>query len=350
MTQTSDLLKQIIEMHGGASAWKQVSHIRIDAESGGTALWRHGQRKALKKFSARINTRRQEVQFAAHGRAFGMYQPSQVSLAPVKGKPPQVRQHPAQGLHQFRRKLYWDKLDLIYVMGNLIWSYVCLPFLIAYRSVHCEALTQWLDGDDCWERLKVDCPDKFTLPSNHQRIYIDANQRIRRVDFIMEALAARPKLALYCEQYQTYSGFQFPARRVFFKREESGYVNTGSSPFLWFNVTAMSFLDERGKAVTAVPKPSKPEVRPRPAPIPSAAPTPAAAELASASNGAPSPPRRDVTKPPPSKAGAFSEPPDELDGPASAQEDEPAATKIMTIPPAETKVMSPDQFRHVRKD
>ena len=235
-----ELLEQAIAGHGGRELWETAEEVSVRVSSGGLAFASKLQGHAVRDVQARISTREQHVIFSPYPKPGhrGVLLPNgTVRIETEEGELVESRERPREAFQGLRRKLWWDRLDILYFATYAMWTYISAPFVFPDPEYGVHELDPWVEGEERWRRLAVTFPEQIHTHSREQVFYLDANGLIRRHDYTAEPLGGRAKAAHYCLDHQTFDGLVVPTRRRVYPRKPDNRRRAG--PLLvWIAVPA----------------------------------------------------------------------------------------------------------------
>lgn len=132
-----NLLTQVCDAHGGLARWRAVEAIDFALSSSGLAFSSHGQGSALVGLNVRLWPHQRRVELHHYGEpgGLGVWTPEHVAHYAADGRLLAERQHPRAQFSRLRKRLVWDKLDMLYFGGYALWNYLSFPFVLAEPGV-----------------------------------------------------------------------------------------------------------------------------------------------------------------------------------------------------------------------
>jgi hypothetical protein len=215
-----------IAAQGGLGRWKKFDTVSADLAQGGV-LWQvKGKAGVLDKTSVSVGLR---TEWASHS-PFGTstrktrFEPDRVAIESADGTTLEELRYPRLSFAGHTLQTPWTDLQLAYFAGCAMWTYLNIPFVLAWPDVACEELSPWKEGAETWRRLEVHFPDNIATHSSKQTLYIDAAGFVRRHDYDVE-IAGNTPAAHYMDAYVEVSGIKFPTVQRIFARQADGSVN-----------------------------------------------------------------------------------------------------------------------------
>ena len=92
-----------------------------------------------------------------------MFEGSEVRIESVDGLVLCRRSEPRLAFRDFRHKVWWDALDLLYFAGYAMWTYICVPFVLFDPAYELRQDGTWDEGGETWRKLHVRFPSANTL-------------------------------------------------------------------------------------------------------------------------------------------------------------------------------------------
>lgn len=228
----SDLLKNVLETHGGSERWARTSKLRAEISVYGLFWELKGWPSAesgLERITLEIDTRKQISSlfpFTAPGlRGMLKVGPEHVRIETLDGRPVEQRDSSREAFAGQSIDSPWDRQDLAYFMNYALWNYLVTPFFLTYPGVQSREIEPWEEGGETWRRLHVTFPASIATHCAEQVFYFDRDFMQRRFDYAPDVVAEVP-VAHYTDEPKTFDGFVFPTlRRVYLRDTESNERN-----------------------------------------------------------------------------------------------------------------------------
>jgi len=115
----------------------------------------------------------------------------------------------------------WTDLQLAFFVGCAMWTYLNVPFVLAWPGVESEEAGLWRERGESWHRLIVHYPEGLEVFSKTQTIYLGEDGLLRRMDYDIEIAGNTPG-AHYVRDYVEVAGIKFPTRRRIYPRQADG--------------------------------------------------------------------------------------------------------------------------------
>jgi hypothetical protein len=190
----NSLAKLAIGAHGGLDSWKQFETVSAHLMQGGV-LWQiKGQAGTLANTNVTVGLR---SEWASHW-PFGttsrrsIFDPGRVALVAANGTVLEELREPRKSFAGHTLETPWTDVQLAYFAGYAMWTYLNMPFLLAWPGVVCEELSPWKENGESWRRLEVQFPGYIATHSSRQTIYIDKLGLLRRHDYDVEIAGGMP--------------------------------------------------------------------------------------------------------------------------------------------------------------
>jgi hypothetical protein len=168
-------------------------------------------------------------------------QGGRVRIETDEGAPIARREHPRERFAGVRRRLWWDRLDILYFAACAMWTYVSAPFVFAGDDYVLRELEPWREGEQTWWRLAVTFPAWVHTHCREQVFHFDERGLIRRHDYTAEPLGRWARAAHCCSEHRTFDGFTLPTRRRVYRRRSDGRRGAGPA-LVWIDLPAASVL------------------------------------------------------------------------------------------------------------
>jgi hypothetical protein len=217
----NDLLKFVLDAHGGPERWSRVSTLTAKLAVGGPFWGQQGFPDAFLDETLTIETRRRHAVFTpwtALGQSLTFdTDPEWVVLQTADGQTIDSRTNPRSSYAAHDLNSPWDALQVGYFLSYGMWNYLTTPFLLTYPGVQAHETTPWQEDGQNWRRLHATFPASITTHSAEQVFYFGADGLLRRLDYTTEVNNG-DAVAHYTEGYKTFDGIAFPTRRQVYRR------------------------------------------------------------------------------------------------------------------------------------
>jgi hypothetical protein len=219
----ADLLQQAIEAHGGAERFRSAAEIVARLRVGGAAFTMRFKRGALTGFEGRVSTTEPRAVLSPYPQPGqrGVLERDTVRIETDSGDVVAERSNPRAAFRHFRRKIWWDDLDLLYFASYALWNYLSTPFMFLRPGFEISEIEPWRENGDSWRRLRVRFPDDVPTHSSEQDFYFDSEGKLRRLDYTAEVFGGWAKAVHYCWEHKRFSGLLVPTRRKVFPRKRN---------------------------------------------------------------------------------------------------------------------------------
>jgi hypothetical protein len=237
------LAEQMIEAHGGAALWNRLDAVRVRVAFGGTGFRIKLLLGALPRGTMVVERGGQRVTFEPYPSAGqrGVFEGSEVRIESADGQVLSRRSQPRVAFQDFRHRLWWDSLDLLYFAGQAGWTYFCVPFVLTDPAYELRQAGTWEEGGQTWRKLHVRFPSGIHTHCRDQVFYADERGRIRRHDYTAEPFGAWVRAANYSTGHQDFGGLVVATRRRVHLRRADGLPRR--HPILvWINVEDVAIV------------------------------------------------------------------------------------------------------------
>lgn len=219
----NSLTTEILQAHGGLERWKTFTSLDAHLKQGG-ALWAlKGHAGRLDETNVTVNLRQERAShapFGAEGK-FSTFEPGRVTINAPGGVVEEELVNPRASFAGHTLETPWTQAQLAYFAGCAMWTYLNMPFLLAWDGVETEELSPWEERGETWRRLQVKFPASIATHSSKQTLYVDDNGLLKRHDYDVEIAGNTPG-AHYVGQYVEVQGIKFPTERRIFPRGPDG--------------------------------------------------------------------------------------------------------------------------------
>jgi hypothetical protein len=219
----NDLLKTVIDAHGGLERWRQLDAVSARLIQGG-ALWTlKGQQGVLDDVYVRASLheeRESHHPFGAPDRR-SSFTPERVAIETTKGDVVEALEQPRASFAGHTLETPWTTLQLAYFVGTAMWTYLTQPFTFALPGFETSELEPWRENGEAWRRLHVVWPSYLATHSTEQTLYIGSDGLFRRHDYDVE-IQGGTEGAHYISDYTEVAGIRLPTRHRIFPRAADG--------------------------------------------------------------------------------------------------------------------------------
>lgn len=217
------LAAKIIDAHGDLSEWQKYKELTAKLKQGG-ALWGlKGHPGKLDDTSVTVGLKEEWAShspFGSDGKV-SLFRPDSVQLKGPEGRLLEELRDPRASFAGHTLETPWSELQLAYFAGIAMWTYLNLPFLLARDGVRTEALPDWQENGETWQRLRVTFPRDIATHSTAQTLYADDSGLLKRHDYDVEIAGGTPG-AHYISNYVDVQGFKIPTSRKIYPRGPDG--------------------------------------------------------------------------------------------------------------------------------
>jgi hypothetical protein len=215
----NELLSRIIEAHGGFDRWKGFSRLQATIVFDGT-LW--GMKNLAQDQDPREGTvwlHEQRCKLVPFGDPdwYSDFTPGRVVIFGRDDTIIADRDNPRASFAGHDRKTPWDPLDLAYVEGYALWTYLNTPFLLAMEGVEVSEVESRSEAGETWRVLRARFPETIATHSAVQDFFFGEDLRLRRHDYTMD-VAGGFEAAQLVHDYVEADGILLPTRRRVYLR------------------------------------------------------------------------------------------------------------------------------------
>ncbi|MBB3773434.1 hypothetical protein FHS55_004069 [Angulomicrobium tetraedrale] len=217
----------VIDAHGGLPRWQEFEQVSADLHQGGVLWGLKGQPDTLSRTNVTVGLRSEWASHAPFGtdRRRSRFEPGRVALESMDGTRLEELAAPRQSFAGHTLQTPWTDLQLAYFAGCAMWTYLTLPFLLAWPGVESEELEPWTTDSGDWRRLAVRFPPTIATHSTLQTLYFDGDGLLKRHDYNVEIAGNTPGAHLVGD-YVEVSGIRFPSRRRIYARQPDDSFGT----------------------------------------------------------------------------------------------------------------------------
>ena len=210
----NDLLRNVLEAHGGLARWNRFSTVRVQIVTGG-GLW------ALKGLIQDAAPRQMTVSLReelASVTPFGQpdwrtnVRPERVAIETLDGEVVRERKNPRASFDGHTMNTPWDPLHRAYFNGYALWTYLTTPFFMALPGFEVREIDPVTEGKEVWRGLRTRFPSQYASHSEDQDFYFGGDFLLRRHDYRVDVAGSFPA-AQYVDQIVEAQGLKMPTRR-----------------------------------------------------------------------------------------------------------------------------------------
>lgn len=193
-----NLLNLVVDSYGGLERWKQYNTFSATQVTGGVLWPMKGVAGILDKVNITIDLNQQWVSHAPFQNSayYTSVEANRVAIETNGGTVIEELLNPRLSFQGQTLESPYNNLQLAYVAGYSIWTYLTAPFSFTEPGFETREIEPWEENGEIWRRLKVKFPPHIATHSEEQVFYIDSNGLIRRHDYDVEVSGNSP-----CVQY-----------------------------------------------------------------------------------------------------------------------------------------------------
>lgn len=213
------LLKEVLDAHGGLTQWKRFTKICATIRSGGDLWGIKGvpQDPSPRQMFASLDKEWSSVLPYGAPDMLTEFTPNRIAIVTVDGTLIAERFHPAEHADGKDMNAPWDTLDRAYFNGYALWTYLNVPFLLAWPGFDVVEIASWQEGDEEWRGLRATFPSKIASHSKEQEFYFGADGLLRRHDYYVDASGGFAATQ-YVSHFIEVEGIKLPTTRLAYMR------------------------------------------------------------------------------------------------------------------------------------
>jgi hypothetical protein len=209
----SELLSLAVEAHGGLERWNKVKAIKVAASITGAIWYVKGKGDFLKNVVLTVETSNERVTLDFPGQdKRAVFEPSRIVIETTTGTLIEARDDPEKSFAGQQRETPWDDIQVIYFVGEALWTYLNTPFLYTHDGFITEEIAPIKVDDEIWRRLKVIFPDSVKSHTKEQISCFGPDGLLRRHDYTVDILGGATGLN-YASAYRDVDGIMVPSKR-----------------------------------------------------------------------------------------------------------------------------------------
>jgi hypothetical protein len=209
----SELLDSAVTAHGGLARWNKVKAIKVAASITGAIWFVKGKGDCLKNvvLTAETRSERLTVDFSGQDKR-AIFEPNRIVMETVNGRLIEARDNPEKSFERQQRETPWDDIDVVYFVGEALWTYLNTPFLYTYDGFTTKEIPSIQVEGETWRRLQVTFPDSVRSHTKEQISCFGPDGLLRRHDYTVDILGGATGLN-YASNYRDIDGIIVPTKR-----------------------------------------------------------------------------------------------------------------------------------------
>ncbi|MCB1154320.1 hypothetical protein KDL45_11775 [bacterium] len=225
MTKLTGTAQKMLDAYGGEDLWRNSTKIDALVSVNGWAF-RLKRQRPFREVQVVSRIANPVVDFKPIDRShnFGVFTANETRIVQGDG---QIRVRRAEPRAQFfygvaglRRKLWWDRLDMVYFAGYAFWNYFTLPALLLREDIYWRELSPNV--------LAATFPDSLPTHCREQVFHLAPNTGLlRRHDYVADVIGRRAVAAHAIQEHGEWKGLPYPRRRVVTPRRKDGSAAKG---------------------------------------------------------------------------------------------------------------------------
>jgi hypothetical protein len=218
-----DLLKAVLDAHGGLDHWNEFARTEASIVSGGE-LW--GIKGRIQDPSPRLMTVALHDEWASV-QPFGApdqktdFTPGRIAIEKLDGRVVAQRSNPRASFAGHELATPWDALQHAYFNGYALWTYLTCPFLLAMPAVMVREIEPMKDNGRQWAGLQARFPAEIATHSALQEFYFGDDHLLRRHDYRVDVAGGFPA-AQYVYDIVRADGIKLPSKRRAYRCDPDG--------------------------------------------------------------------------------------------------------------------------------
>jgi hypothetical protein len=209
------LLDQILQAHGGATRWENLTAVTGRVTFGGP-FWEfkgHGDFASTESFEADLHSERIRQVDQATGRTIVFDKnKDRVTVTAADGTVLDELTGARATFDGFTPETQWSIAQTAYFRSYATWHYLAEPYLFTWPGVEVEEVEPWTEHGQTWRVLRVTFPESLATHCRTQLYYFDDTYLLRRMDYEPDVNGRTP-VAHYIRQARTFDGIVVPTQR-----------------------------------------------------------------------------------------------------------------------------------------
>jgi hypothetical protein len=213
--------KKFLDAYGGEDRWRKATHVEFSFSAWGLLFFMKW-KKPFHFIRAKIDLGRPLVRFFPVHRLgyWGILQNHSVRIESADGKLIQSRQSARETFSGFRRRLWWDILDMLYFSGYAMWNYYAFPALLLRKDIEWQEPREGI--------LLARFPPEIPTHCREQTFHMDPDTHLLvQHDYTAEIVGSWARAAHLIRRHNTWKGIPYPAKRRVVPRNRDGTPKKG---------------------------------------------------------------------------------------------------------------------------
>ena len=210
----NNLLKAVLDTHGGLDRWRRYQRVDASIVTGGGFFALNGvmQDSESRRMTVCLHEERASVWPYGAPDQRTTFTPERIAIEKVDGAVVAERYAPRDSFAGHQMSTPWDPLQRAYFNGEALWTYLTTPFLLAMPGVRLEETEPWQEGGETWQVLRAFFPGSIETHSLIQDFFFDREFRLRRHDYSVN-IAGGFHAAQLTSGYTEAGGLWLPTER-----------------------------------------------------------------------------------------------------------------------------------------
>ncbi len=141
-----------------------------------------------------------------------VFEPTRIVLKTLDETIIAARDDPEKSFAGQQRETPWDEIDVVYFVGEALWTYLNTPFLYTHDGFTTEEIPPIQVDGESWRRLRVTFPAHVKSHTKEQISCFGPDGLLRRHDYTVDILGGATGLN-YASDYRDVDGIIIPAKR-----------------------------------------------------------------------------------------------------------------------------------------
>lgn len=205
------LLEIALRASGGTDLWRLTRRFTLHVSIAGALCAAKCPTAQLKELAVEGSTHIQAIDITGFAGADlrALYRPNCVALEGPDGRQLMSREASPEEFCTNLRAATWDRLQLAYYCGYLLWNYVAVPFVLADPDFESKELPRTPVRGESLRRLSVVFPARLVTHATVQTFYFDRRGLLRRLQY-PAAYADGMQITQMFSAHQRFSGISLP--------------------------------------------------------------------------------------------------------------------------------------------
>ena len=215
----NEMLRRILDAHGGLDRWNKYKKVEASIVSGGGFFPLKGvvQDRTPRRMTVWLHEQRSSVFPYGSADQCSVFTPERIAIEKQDGTLVAERRAPKDSFAGHQMSTPWDPLHRAYFNGEALWNYLTTPFLLAMDGVRIEETEAWREGTETWCVLRAYFPGSIETHSLIQDFFFGDDLLLCRHDYAVN-ISGGFAASQVTSDYVVENGISLPTKRRAYTR------------------------------------------------------------------------------------------------------------------------------------